>query len=528
MQLIRLISPVIIATAASLLALAATAVFFTDRLDTNSLNAERRTVMRMIAGVPRNLASLAEDNSWWDEAVEKIYLTEDLQWLAETMGGTVDGIGEIEGTVVLRPDSSVIFAIHRQDRPADISGLLMNGLQESINDLQPVNADVGVSAYGYAQSEGRVFALGISMVQPSGFKVFDPPLGSQRRPVLVFYREISPKLIDEFTQASELRDLRFKSTAAPPAAEEISDKVTLTGLNGTQIGYFSWTPARPGAVLLEQLLWPAVFFLGLIFIAGYSFVRRAQRLVDDLAKADRAKMAFLASMSHEVRTPLNAIIGFTEILRLETGIEVSKEKNKEYLDIIQTSGEHLLTVINDILNISKLEAGKMEVFAAEMDPSEVISESVRMIENSARERSIRIIKELEPATLVSDERIIRQILINLLSNAVKFTASGGQVSVRSEATTETYIITVADTGIGMSQEEIEIALAPFGQIHNDRQNTSVGTGLGLPLVNRFITLIGGNMNIRSAPGHGTSIKLEIPKAIPTKVGSGDLAQELIY
>lgn len=526
MQLTRLISPVIIATAASLLALSATAVFFTNRLDANSVDAERRVIARMITSVPQNLATLAEDNSWWDEAVENIHLAENQDWISATMGGTVAGIGDIDGAFILRGDASILFARHREDQPANIEGLLLNGLRQAINALQPVDADVAVSTHGYAVSQGRAFALGISMVQPSGFKVFDPPLGSARRPVLIFYKEIDLRQIHVFSQVSELRDLRFHADNKPPVEENPDAIVVLTGLNDLPIGYFSWEPMRPGSVLLKQLLWPSVFFLGLILLAGFSFVSRAQKLVDNLAQADRTKMAFLASMSHEVRTPLNAIIGFAEILRLELHGEIKGEKNREYLDIIRTSGEHLLTVINDILNISKLDAGKMEVFAEAMDPVEVISESVRIIETNARERSIRLITELESGVIVSDERIIRQILINILSNAIKFTATGGQVSVRSEVAESGYRITVSDTGIGMSKEEIDVALAPFGQVENNDQTTSIGTGLGLPLVNRFITLIGGEMTIRSAPGHGTSVRLDLPKAPPNAPYKTDSAQRL--
>ncbi len=526
MQLIRLISPVIIATAASLLALSATAVFFTSRLDTNSVDAERRIIARMITSVPQNLATLAEDNSWWDEAVENIHLAENQDWISATMGGTVAGIGDIDGAFILRGDASLMFSRHREDQPANLEGLLLNGLRQAVNALQPVDADVGVSTSGYAFSQGRVFALGVSMVQPSGFKVFDPPLGTTRRPVLIFYKEINPGQIRAFSQVSELNDLHFNTDGKPPIDKNSDAIVVLTGLNSLPIGYFSWEPLRPGSVLLKQLLWPSVFFLGLILLAGFSFVRRAQKLVDGLAQADRTKMAFLASMSHEVRTPLNAIIGFAEILRLELHGEIKGKKNREYLDIIRTSGEHLLTVINDILNISKLDAGKMEVFAEAMDPVEVIAESVRIIETSARERSIRLITELESGLIVSDERIVRQILINILSNAIKFTAAGGQVSVRSEVTEGGYRITVSDTGIGMSKEEIDVALAPFGQVENNDQTTGMGTGLGLPLVNRFIKLIGGEMTIRSAPGHGTSVKLDLPKAPPKTPHKTDGAQGL--
>lgn len=532
MQLIRLISPVIIATATSLLALSAAAVFFTNRLDMASIDTEQRTVVRLISGIPKNMVALAEDNSWWDEAVVNIHLSENMDWIEQTfwidesLPGT-EGVRDMDGTTILRPDNSVIFEMHRTRRPANMSDLLLNGLGTALSSLQPTNAYKAVSTHGYAVSLDRIFAIGISMVQPSGFKEYDPPLGTSRRPVLMFYRELNTRQLEQFSEISELQDFRFNNSDKLSKITDLDATVILTGLNGMPIGYFSWTPARPGAALLKQLFWPAIFFLGLICIAGYSFVRRAQKLVDDLAKADRAKMAFLASMSHEVRTPLNAIIGFTEILRHEAEEDDQNNKNKEYLDIIHTSSEHLLTVINDILNISKLDAGKMEVFAAEMNPAHVVSEAVRMLENSARERSIRIIEELEPATIVSDERIIRQILINLLSNAVKFTEPSGQVSIRSEASSETYFITVSDTGIGMNQDEIDVALAPFGQIHHNRQHTSVGTGLGLPLVNRFITLIGGNMTIRSSPGHGTSIKLEVPNAVTQKAHQ-NVQQELLY
>jgi len=528
MQLIRLISPVIIATVASLLALSGIAVFFADRLDTNSAASERRMLSRLVAGVPTNLARLAEDNSWWDEAVENIYVTENLDWIAATLGSTFEGTGDIEGTIILRPDDSVLYTVYRIEKPADIEGLLANGLKATIEKLKPVATDTGITTGGYVVSNGRVFALGISMVHPSGSVVFDPPLGTQRRPVLMFYKEVHQDLIQSFSRASELRNLSFRTGENAAPLDNPRAVLELNNINGQPLGYFVWSPIKPGALLLQQLLWPAIFLMGLIIIALASFVRRAQTLIDDLAKADRAKMAFLASMSHEVRTPLNAIIGFAEILNLGLHGEIKGEKNKEYLEIIRTSGEHLLTVINDILNISKLDAGKMEVFAEAMDPVEVIAESVSMIETGARERSIRLITELESAIIVSDERIIRQILINILSNAVKFTAPGGQVSVRAEALTDTYVVTVADTGVGMSTEEVDVALAPFGQVHSNSQTTSVGTGLGLPLVNRFITLIGGRMTIRSAPGHGTSIKLEFPKATPNKPTSNEVAQELLY
>lgn len=515
MQLLRLISPVIGTIVASLLALSAIIIFFTNSLDANSVGSERRLLARIIDEVPKNLSVLAEDNSWWDEAVENIVLHENLEWLEQTIGGTIEGIDDIDGAFVLRPDNSIVYSLDKKTAPPDIADLLDNGVRDALGKLQPIDADVGVSSYGYSASAGRVFAIGISMVQPTGFRTFDPPLGNRRRPVILFYRDIDTLQTAEMADAADLRDVQFIASTDQFILPEGRATLTLIGLSDMPVGRFVWAPARPGTALLEQLLWPVVFFLIVILVATISFVQRARSLVNELEQADRTKMAFLASMSHEVRTPLNAIIGFAEILRLELHGEVKGEKNKEYLDIIRTSGEHLLTVINDILNISKLDAGKMEIFAEAMDPVDVIAESIRMVENAAQDRSIRLVQELESSTILSDERIIRQILINILSNAVKFTPADGQVSVRSEITPTGYKIIVSDTGVGMSGEEIDVALAPFGQVRKNREQSSSGTGLGLPLVNRFIALLGGTMTIRSAPGHGTSVTLEFPEAAPT-------------
>lgn len=520
MQLFKLISPVIGAILASLMALSVIALFFTGSLDANSLSAERRFLTSTLEEIPENLKVLAEDNSWWDEAVDNIFLTENMPWIRSTMGGTANGIGDIDGVFVLRADNSVILSTDNRNTPPAIEEFLENGLGRAIDDLKPIDADIGVSTHGYAPSAGRVYALGISMVQPSGFKTFDPPLGTRRRPVVIFYREIDSGQTAALADNGDLQELVFIPENVPAGRISEADRSNgktfqiLRGLNGMPLGRFRWSPSKPGAGLLEQLFWPALFFLFVIGGALAGFIYRAQRLIDELAQADRVKMAFLASMSHEVRTPLNSIIGFAEVLRLELHGKIKGEKNREYLDIIRTSGEHLLTVINDILNISKLDAGKMEVFAEAMNPVEVINQSVHMVETTAHDRSIRLVTELESATIRSDERIVRQILINILSNALKFTAPGGQVSIRSEAIPAGYRIVITDTGVGMSREEIEVAVAPFGQVHNSNRQSGVGTGLGLPLVNRFIKLIGGSMLIRSAPGHGTSVTLEFPEAAP--------------
>ncbi len=513
MQLYRLILPVIGAVVASLLAISAITIFLTNRLDDNSRASEERLVADMIAKLPERLETTAEDNSWWDEAVEKVHLEEDLEWINSIYGGTAEGQAFIDGTILLRADYSVLYQRNTANTPPQLMAFLQNGLKDTIDSLVPLDRDVGISASGFVVSGARVYAVGISMIQPAGARQYDPPLGSVRRPVVVFYQELSSDVIDSIGEDLNLSSLTISNIIHGRSQLQGKAAALISGLNDLVVAQLNWNPSHPGADLQDAMAWPTLFLLVIVFASLWVFILRARSLINELEKADRTKMAFLASMSHEVRTPLNAIIGFAEIVRLELHGEVKGEKNKEYLDIIRSSGEHLLTVINDILNISKLDAGKMEVFAEAMDPVEVIEESVRMVQNSANDRSIRLVKELESSMIISDERIIRQILVNLLSNAIKFTPAGGQVAVRSEIIEAGYKIVVADTGIGMSKEEIDQALEPFGQVHKGKNNVG-GTGLGLPLVNRFLDLLGGSMTIRSAPAHGTSITVELPEAAP--------------
>lgn len=512
MALLRLIFPVIAVIVASLLALTATAGFFAHSKDQNAEKADRRILRTALLDVHRDLRVLAEDNVWWDEAVTNLVLRENSAWIESTIGTTAMDQGYVDGYFVLRKDNSILVANNSIDSDTpDIVSILENGLAKTIGTFPISNDNVRASASGFVKAGDRIFAVGLSAVQPTHDTSFGQPLPLSRKPVLVFYLEITPQFILQLQDSLGLKGLAIYDTGSePPFFEPLID------IAGNTIGLIKWVSARPGSRLLEQLLWPAVALLTIVALTTWHFIARARALLDDLQQADRAKMAFLASMSHEVRTPLNAIVGFAELLRLELYGKIEGDKNKEYLDIIRTSGEHLLTIINDILDISKLEAGRMDISAEAINPVDVLTESVRIVTAGAEEGGVKLLTEFEPATIVSDERIVRQVLINILSNAIKFTAPGGQVSVRGEAKpNKNYAIIITDTGCGMTSEEIEVALEPFGQIGANRSELVKGTGLGLPLVNRFMTLLGGTMTIRSAPGHGTSVSLLFPATMPS-------------
>jgi signal transduction histidine kinase len=242
--------------------------------------------------------------------------------------------------------------------------------------------------------------------------------------------------------------------------------------------------------------------------------RRLTISVEQAEQANRAKSAFLANMSHELRTPLNAIMGFSEVMKEQHLGPMSNPRYLSYAGDILASGSYLLGIINDILDLSKIEAGKMTVENAEEFPLyQALEGSLAICTSLGEKFGVRIESRLPPedVRLVAVERMIRQIMINLVGNAIKFTPAGGCVKVSGGATAGGgYAVTILDSGIGMTDQDIIKALTPFGQIENKMTATHNGTGLGLPLAKAMLELHDGHLEISSAPGCGTRIVMNFP------------------
>lgn len=228
--------------------------------------------------------------------------------------------------------------------------------------------------------------------------------------------------------------------------------------------------------------------------------------------ANRAKSEFLANMSHELRTPLNAIIGFAEVLESEIMGPIGRDCYKDYAHDIKTSGMHLLEIIGDILDLSKIEAGKVDMQESVIELPRVIASCLKLIDERAKLASVYLWNHVPvdlPLVRV-DERKLRQILINLLSNAVKFTPSGGHVTLTAHADASGIAIEVSDTGIGMAHADIVRALTPFMQVENSLSRRFEGTGLGLPLADSLTRLHDGTLSLDSEPGKGTKVTITLP------------------
>lgn len=238
------------------------------------------------------------------------------------------------------------------------------------------------------------------------------------------------------------------------------------------------------------------------------------RLARDAAQeADRAKTEFLANMSHELRTPLNAVIGFSDVMRTEALGPIGSPKYQEYVRDINESGHLLLSLINDLLDMSKIESGKEELVEESVTLQSSVETALKLVSDRIRKKDIVVEVDIDPtmASLWADERKVKQILTNLFSNAVKFTPNNGSISVKAWCRPESgFVVQVADTGIGIAPEEIPKALSKFGQIESSLSRDYDGTGLGLPLAKSYVELHGGSLDLQSEKDVGTTVSLRFP------------------
>jgi len=285
----------------------------------------------------------------------------------------------------------------------------------------------------------------------------------------------------------------------------------------------------PGAVLLNNLfffismtLWSlwTNYWHQLYARQDYSHTRKLREesakisaLFHEAEAANRAKSEFLAIMSHELRTPLNAILGFSDMMRTGIHGEIENDEYQEYLNHIHESGSHLLRLITDILDLSKADAGKLEVRENLVDIGATIRVVGDMLKPLADKGGVTLrmnVPEITPV-LKADERMVRQILINLISNAVKFTAKDGSVTVSAAGAEDGgFAVAIADTGIGIAEEDIPRILQPFIQVDSALNRRYEGTGLGLPLANKLMEAHGGTLKITSEVGKGTTVTVTFP------------------
>jgi len=310
---------------------------------------------------------------------------------------------------------------------------------------------------------------------------------------------------DEAVYQSRVRDLLvdlgFRSLLAVPL---VRDNHILGGIAVNR--------RAPGAFAPEVIALLRTFAAqSALAIQNARLFREIEVKSRELETASRHKSEFLANMSHELRTPLNAIIGFSEVLSERLFGDVN-DKQAEYLDDIVVSGRHLLSLINDILDLSKIEAGRMELDRNDFDLSAAVGNTLSLVRERAQRRSIALASTVDPGvgTVNGDERKVKQVLLNLLSNALKFTPEGGTVAVRAHIAGDFVEIAVSDTGVGISPEDQATVFEEFRQV-GAASKKSEGTGLGLAISRKFVELHGGAIRVDSEVGQGSTFTFTLPR-----------------
>lgn len=247
-------------------------------------------------------------------------------------------------------------------------------------------------------------------------------------------------------------------------------------------------------------------------------------------RASESKSSFLRNMSHELRTPLNSIIGFSEVLEQQLFGALGSERYVEYARLIHSSGNHLLTLINEILDLSKIEAGRYELMCDHFDVAATVRDCCEIMEGQARAGGLTLETEIPAAEIMidADQTAIRQVVLNVLSNAVKFTEAGGTVSVALAQAGANVRLVVSDTGIGIAPNDLQRVMIPFEQVETGLSAVRKGTGLGLPIVKSLVELHGGRIDLASALGRGTTVTIDLPlQAQPARMPDSVVAQALL-
>jgi len=516
-------------------------VFAAARQNQLALHASEHLASRALQSEMKKLADQARDYTIWDDTVENLVLKFDEEWADDYIGTWAhEGLG-VSATLV----------VDGKDRPfyAMIDGELVTegALDRITRGLEPLIAaarrgDVtaqGLSVAGYALIDGQ---LAMAAAGPIVWEDGRPALErGEGRSILVYFRRLDGALLAQLEGDFLLPDLRlYQSGEAMTGA-----RVQLESYDGETLGTLTWTAEQPGYSMLRSLVVPG-FIAGVITaLLLWLALRRASLAMRDLetshAKlesqaaelteardhaerqmlveselrhnadaASRAKSEFLALISHELRTPLNAILGFSETIARQTFGRGAVDRYRDYAQDIHDSGTHLLSIINDILDLSKVEARRFELNEVDMPLREILERCFTLVRERADERKLTLSCPPTDLWVRVDERAMKQILINLLTNAIKFTEPGGCVGIHARATVEGLEIVVTDTGIGMTEEGLARAMQPFGQAASALTRTVEGTGLGLNVTQALTQLHGGYLSIQSAPDQGTTVVVHLP------------------
>ncbi|MEX2630454.1 MAG: ATP-binding protein [Tistlia sp.] len=498
------------------------------------------------------------DFAYWDDSVAFARGERDRFWADENLGPWSMATYGFTGAFVLGADDSLLYAAFARDRGSEGEGegeageiealppgpLLGEGLARLTEAARAAPMDDATPARAYFRQGDEVFlavAAAITSEYPSEAELQRGP-----RPVLLYVRRLDEALLADLAARYLLPDLRLMPTdGVLPQEASGQDRLALEGPDGQPAALLAWAPPRPSADALARAALPGALALLLLLalvgailmatrLAGRTIAgtvealersnaellvgeRLAREARDEAERANRVKTVFLANVGHELRTPLNAVLGFSDLIRRQVKGPIGDPAYRTYAEDIHAGGEHLLRLIDNILDLSRIEVGAWDLDPTPVDLRAATEEVLRFLAPLAEKRSIELAVELEdaPGSIVADRRALAQIVTNLVGNAIKFTDAGGRVRVRwirGEARGEpgTAVLQVLDSGVGISPGDLEAILLPFERGSDPVARRREGSGLGLAIVKSLVELHGGRLEIDSAPGEGTCVTVLLP------------------
>jgi len=516
-SVLKLSRPFWLLLAISFLCLTGLAGLLTHLQNSNAIQTSRHLFLTALENRLERMGELVLEYGFWDEAVTHLVTRYDPEWALSNFGSySYETLG-VFGVHVLdasnRPVMASVKGVLVEADPLDQYGpdlaAMVAEARATERDIEPV------PVVGYLTAGDR-FYLGAAVLMTTYGVQDGEEVDISTDHVMVFTEELSDGFLETVADRFLIPELRFgeKPDGLWAAGQVVS---TYDGRHQTP---FTWAPQLPGSDMLPILMAGLTVVFLLMLATAWAFVRQANAMALTLQaarreadRANRAKTEFLRNVTHEIRTPTTAILGFSGVMRDEMFGPLGDPKYREYADDISRAGDHVLDLVNDLLDLEKIEAGEVQIFVQLIEPNQLVRAGITYIEGLARDRRIAIELQLADALppVRSDPRAVQQILLNLLSNAIKFTPPGGTVVCRTRLEDdETLLIQVADNGPGLSETDIAKALQPFGQIRIPNSAPQRGSGLGLPISKRLTETLGGEFRFESRLGKGTTVTLALP------------------
>ena len=488
-----------------------------------------------LAALKRSLERVNIDYSWWDESLENLVIKRDQSWIEVNIA--VDALNTTGTSAIFVADAQdTIWYAESTYGPLLELETLQQDLAVLFQSARAQQASNPLPHSGFVELGGKLYIISVAAITSQGMET-SPLSLSNTQSILGFMQEIDSAQLTALGETLRVDDLQFHFKGS----DESGASITLYTPSGRRLGAFNWQPGKPGTDFLLKMSTVGGSALLLVAIFTLVIFRRTSQVARQLAanerfleekntkletslaeladanervvQASQAKTEFLTNVSHELRTPLNAIIGFSEIISEQRMGNIGNQKYVEYAKDINQSGAHLLSLINEILDLSKIKSGQFNLSRDLVDLNAVAQSVAKLFQTSAKEKAITLTEDLahEEIMIWADERAVRQVLINLIGNALKFTPEGGQITIKSEVTRDNEVcVHISDTGIGIPGDQIEIALAPFKQVDGRLARSHGGTGLGLPLSQQLMELHGGTLTIESTVHVGTIITVTFP------------------